>query len=321
MKLTGDLLVSSLEEHHVEEFLFGPGGLRAEHLDYRGHTRPPISASSANAALARMGRFFHYCQRKGLTRRDLTGDIMSLKAPKKLQVRPAPDVMLAMLDSCEEPRDRALMAVALNTAVRASTIKAARVGDLNLIEGGFRVELVKTKDEKVLPVTADLDREMRKWLTTYAENLGRPLRSTDFLVPARNNGRFYWVTHEDGSRECLRTAIEYLPHKPMAKMEEVIQRAYTAVVGGDIKGIGIHTIRRGVARALFDQLQEEGGYDHAIRVVSALLGHKQAGTTELYLGTSSEERKLDRVMRGRDFLTAMVPAADADNVVQLRAAQ
>ena len=315
----GDLLTSSLEAYHVEAWLFGPGGLTSEHRDLNGRLQLPVAPSTLNGNLQRLRAFFGWCQRRGHVRRDPVADVRPLKTPQRRPVSAEHDVMLAMLESATDPRDRAALAVAVNTALRAANIRGLRVGDLDLDRGTLRVFLVKSYVEKLLPVTADLDQEMRAWLTTYAETIGRPLLSTDYLVPARHCGRYRWVTHEDGRREKLRTRAGYLPTRPPAKLEHIVQRAYSKVTGEDVTGVGMHTIRRGVARALFDQLSTEGGYDHALRTVSALLGHKNASTTEIYLGTSSEERKLDEVMRGKPFLTAMVPAQG--NVVPLRAVQ
>lgn len=319
LRATGDLLVSSLETYHVEDWLFGPEGLASEHRDHKGRQKPPISPASVNAALVRVRRFSTYCQRRGLLRKDLVGELRKMPTPKMRPAQPKADVMLAMLDSATDPRDRALLAVATNTALRAATLKSLKVGDLDLRDGTLAVYVSKSRREHVISVTADLDQEMRRWLTAYGEAIGRPPRSSDFLLPARDSGHITWATLPDGRRERGRSAPGYVPSRPMSNLELVIQRAYSAVTGEPTKGIGVHTIRRGVARALYDQLVKEGGYDHALRVVSALLCHKNASTTEIYLGTSSEEEKLDQVMRGKPFLTGMVPAAD--NVVQLRAAR
>lgn len=70
-----------------------------------------------------------------------------------------------------------------------------------------------------------------------------------------------------------------------------------------------------MARAVFDQLVKTTGYDGALRTTSAVLNHKNATTTEMYLGLSSERKRRDDLMRGKPFLSAMV---DTSNVVTLR---
>ncbi len=74
----------------------------------------------------------------------------------------------------------------------------------------------------------------------------------------------------------------------------------------------------GVARALFDALCSQAGYDGAIRTVSSLLHHASAATTERYLGLSTEQERRDQMTRGKPFLSAMV---DSENVTPLRKAE
>jgi integrase len=92
------------------------------------------------------------------------------------------------------------------------------------------------------------------------------------------------------------------PSRPMHKPEKVVQAAL-ARIGLPTKGEGCHTLRRASARALFDQLTQDKGYDSALRVVSAFLHHKSSTTTELYLGLDAERERRDEWLRGRPFLS------------------
>lgn len=83
-----------------------------------------------------------------------------------------------------------------------------------------------------------------------------------------------------------------------------------AALGLPSKDQGTHTIRRAVARAFFDSMAGEQGYDAALRTVSALLHHRSSATTEAYLGLSSERERRDKRLRGQPFLTGMVEEAD-----------
>lgn len=57
------------------------------------------------------------------------------------------------------------------------------------------------------------------------------------------------------------------------------------------------------------------GYDAALRATSALLHHKDASTTENYLGLTREKKHRDDTLRGQPFLSALVE--QGDNVVRL----
>jgi len=68
---------------------------------------------------------------------------------------------------------------------------------------------------------------------------------------------------------------------------------------------GCHTLRRSVARAYFDGLRTELGYDHALREVAALLHHKSTRTTENYLGVTADKIMRDERMKGQPFLSRL----------------
>jgi integrase len=99
-----------------------------------------------------------------------------------------------------------------------------------------------------------------------------------------------------------------LPDKPLIHSERIVQAALRQL-GHPTKGEGSHTIRRAVARVLFDDLVQTTGYDGALRTVSAFLHHKNVTTTEHYLGVTSEKRRRDERLRGKPFLSAMVSEA------------
>jgi hypothetical protein len=128
--------------------------------------------------------------------------------------------------------------------------------------------------------------------------------------------RYVWRTMPDGSREKGRTPARWDPAAPVAKTAPIVKHALEGL-GLPTEQEGTHTIRRAVARAFFDQLVRSVGYDGALRTTSAVLNHKNATTTEMYLGLSSERKRRDDLMRGKPFLSAMV---DTSNVVRLRAA-
>ena len=236
-----------------------------------------------------------------------------MKIRRKVRLQPPPATLLRLLDAAENERDRAYMAAAINTALRANELLALTIGSVDLEGGWLHVVITKTQEEDLVPITSDLDTALRRWLTTYASEVDRPLRSDDLLFPARRGNVYRWYLDDGGQRVRGRAPASWCPEKRMTHAQRVVQSALRAV-GLPTKGEGTHTLRRAVARAFFDSMAHEVGYDAALRTVSALLHHKSVATTELYLGLTSERKRRDERLRGRPFLTAMT---EEDNVVPL----
>jgi integrase len=313
---------SQLSAKQVRDFFYGPGGIMDAHSTrIKGQPiREAVGPSTHNNYRARLKVFFTYCKNSGFTALDnyLTG-VEPLPEPKKRRQQPPPSLLLQLLDQAECAMHRAYLATAINTACRASEITGMRVGDVDFARSEVFVTVVKTREEDEMPLTADLERELRLWLVEYAELLGRPLRADDYLFPARTGNTIstHYLDEATGQRVYVRTPFVWHPDRPVQRTEKIVKHALGSV-GLPTRYEGTHTIRRAVARAYFDSLSTELGYDAGLRTVSALLHHSNMATTERYLGLSSERRRRDETMKGKAFLTAMV---SQENVVPLRRAQ
>jgi len=95
-------------------------------------------------------------------------DVGTMAVPRMERFRLAPDQLVAVLDVVSDPRERALIAVCLNTALRSSEVTALRIKDVDLSDGELYVVRQKSKSDDRLKITPALDRELRQWLTTYA---------------------------------------------------------------------------------------------------------------------------------------------------------
>jgi integrase len=264
--------------------------------------------------------FFTYCKNNGFTHLDnYLSSVEPLPEVKKSRMQPAPTILLQLLDQAECSMHRAYMATAINTACRASEITAMKVGDVDFARSELFVTVIKTREEDEMPLTADLARELRAWLTEYAGMLGRPLRADDHLFPARSGNQIatHYLDEQTGRRVYVRTPFVWHPDRPVERTEKIVKGAL-AKLGLPTRYEGTHTLRRAVARAYFDSMSSELGYDAALRTVSALLHHSNMATTERYLGLSSEKKRRDQTLKGRPFLTAMV---SNENVVPLRRAR
>lgn len=302
---TGDLTVGSLKPAHVEDFFYGPGGL---------------SETCGRTTLGKyrndLKQFIDFCHRRewlplsGAAMVSGVGD-RSTRANRD-RYRLSPTQMLLLMEHAENPRDRALFAVVANTGIRISEALDLKVRDVNFQRGELYVRLIKLgRQEVTYPITSDLEPELRKWLTAYSKELDQSLERGWFLFPAKHAMRF----HKGSHGKPVRPAVIWNPTGVIHKPREIIQ--YMAANAGiELEpGDGWHTIRRSVARVFFDAASEQG-HDAALRMTQALLKHRSASTTEVYLGLDLENRRVEEVMKGKPFLTAR---ANLDNVRPLRA--
>lgn len=290
----GNIQVRHLGQHHAEAWFTGRSGLP------RTLTKP----ASFNYNRRRLSLFFKYCAAKGWLRSDPLTNIRAQPIPRTERLRLAPDQLLALLDTPASPRDRAFLAVAINTAARAGEITGLLVGDVDLAGGNLLLRITKTDEEDLMPITADLDAELRSWLTIYATGLGSPLTPAARLFPAYSGPRWAYSTGAEGEKVKRTIAGTWRPTEPLQGPAGIVHSALRAL-GYPTKGEGVHTIRRSVARYYFDSRAADG-YDSALRATSSLLHHRNSATTETYLGLSQEKRRRDETMRGRPFLSAAV---------------
>lgn len=313
-----DIQISSVKPDHLEDWFYGPRGLMTKHkVHSHGKTHnEAISPATHNAYRARLKVFFDYCMKRNYVKCDLLEHVEPMKIPPRRRQRPEPVTLLELLDQAQNPRDRAYIAVALNTALRSNEIKRIQIRHVDLNREEIDVWISKTKERDFQPISSDLDVELRRWLTQYSLDLGRPLEPDDYLFPGRTGGLIKgYVTDEHGKRVCVRHPLNWLPKQEMGRAERIVKHAMEAL-GLDTRYEGTHTIRRAVARAYFDAAAAENGDVAALRDTAALLHHKSLQTTERYLGMDVEKNRRDRRIKGKPFLTAMVPSTD--NVVPIR---
>ncbi len=312
----GDIQVRHLRAERVTDWFYGEGGLMQPHITRHRRSRDPVLPSTHNYYRNRLASFFRFCAQRGWLRDDVLREVTPMTSVRRERQQPSPAILLAMLDAAANPRDRAYLATAMNTGLRSNELVRLRIGHVLLDAGSLLVLISKTSEEDKLPISADLDEELRSWLLVYQGDLARPLQSEDHLFPARRGSRYQWHKAPNGTAVRSRTAPSWVPDRPMTHTERIVQEVLGAV-GLETKGEGTHTIRRAVARAWFNDLASESGYDPALRTVSALLHHKSGTTTEHYLGLSTERQRRDEALRGKPFLSRMVQ--DEARVIPLRA--
>jgi integrase len=294
----GDVRIGSVTPEHVEDFFYGPGG--------------SLTASCQRPTLAKhrttMKRFFDWCHRKRYCALDGEAMMADIRKGggnnKRNRYRMTRAEIRHLMEHASNPRDRALTAFIANTGVRISEALAMKVRDVSFPKGELYVTLIKTNEEETLPISSDLEEELRSWLTFYTESVGK-LERDFYLFPAYHRNR--WL---NGGTAAPR---HFNPTARITTAQRIIKgmagRAGIELEPGD----AWHTIRRSFARIVFNDASE-AGHDTALRITQAALNHASVKTTERYLGLEVERERYSLMMKGKPFLTADV---DASKIVAL----
>ncbi|HSP37737.1 MAG TPA: site-specific integrase [Frankiaceae bacterium] len=284
----GDIQVGNLRNLHVEGFFFHRDtGLIYTHRN-AAMTGKEMAASSYNKCRSHMASFLKFCTSRGWVRLDLMSQITMMTPEQRDRLMLSRPELFVLIEMSGNPRDRAMLAVAVNLALRASEIIGIKITGVDLDGGWIKLWIPKVKRWDTMKIPPHLDRELRRWLAVYTTDAG--LRPKDaFLFPAK--GPNFWDT--TGSGKSL--PGPWKPTAPMTHPARVVQRALHHS-GFEIEaGEGFHTIRRSTARLAFDHWAAEG-YDSALRMTAALLHHKSVIQTERYIGLSPDIRRRDAEM-------------------------
>ncbi len=116
LRVGGDLQLRHLTPAHLERYFYG-GRIRGE--DWRGMAEL-VGAVTFNNYRSRLASFFRYCRASGWLRVDPLVNVDRARAVPKDKMYLSADQLLALLGAARSPRDRAFMALAMNTGLRAS---------------------------------------------------------------------------------------------------------------------------------------------------------------------------------------------------------
>lgn len=283
---TGNIKIKDLSKDHLVGYFYGAKGRLNE-----------VRPTTFNVERGRIKTFLTWCVDEGYITTSPMRGIDRRRVGARERLRLSPDEMIELIDGCDYPRDRMIVSLGCNTGLRAHAITALRVRDVDLEHGWLRTYTTKTEDQVDLPITADLDRELRRWLSAYQEECG-VLHPDWFLVPARH--RYGWFITPDGRRDdgaiVLRPANQMCYQSALRVVHAQLER-----IGKDQPGAGLHTLRRSSGRAVFEAGVRDGDA-RAIHVAREFLGHQNVAMTESYIGTNHERKALDDRMRGREFL-------------------
>jgi len=286
----------------LQDYLYASGGL----------VDSGMSPGTHNNHLQKIRGLFSFALSRGYVKAQIVtvyNGFDRQKETKRERYRPAPTMLGEMLAVASNPRDRFFIALAINTMGRAGELTPLRIGDLNLDSGTIAYTVYKTKQTDSFPMTEDLSEEVSAWLSHYASAAGRSLRDEDYLVPRLVSGKVGQLA----TGERL-----YRPDLPITHPHRIVQQLLAATGRDDVKGEGVHTVRRAMARATFDMLAEQGGVDSALETVSAMLHHSSVTMTERYLGVEARRMKRDRALLGQPLLKDMIRKDAASKVTRMR---
>ena len=218
--------------------------------------------ATRNARLACLHSFFRFASLRHPENAALIQRVLAI--PAKRTGRPmvsyldAPeaDALLAAPDLSTRigRRDRALLALALQTGLRVSELAGLRVQDVRFGKGAHVRCTGKGRKERSTPLTAQTCALLRGWMDESGSGPERPL----FSGPA--------------GKALSRDAIAKLVARHVATAGELCPSIKA-------KKVGPHTLRHSYATRLI-----ENGVD--IRVVQILLGHASISTTQIYTAVS-----------------------------------
>lgn len=269
----------------------------------------PIQAASYNMAMGQLRGFLQYLNRRSI------GSPYALDACKNLPTDPPKDYLrltaaqvVQMIETCEDPWERWVLAFASQTLGRDGELRSRRIAHLHLDRAELDWYRRKVRDTDTLPVTRQLRVEWERWAMVYQERCGPLDRNKGwFLVPSRTS-----TPLAKAHRFC------YNPAKQPWQLAPIVQKHAARITGDDVlnlKGQGVHITRRSMARALYDRLVADGVPEPtALNRVQVMLGHSSPHTTMIYIGVQPDRQKRNELLAGSDLL--WVP--ERENVVQLR---
>lgn len=300
----GDMQVRHLQPSHLEAYFFG--GRHARSGQHLPGVYDLVAPRTGNHYRSRLAQFFKYCRAHNWQKADPLVNVnrRPVMPPKKTWLSAAE--MLALVEAAPSARDRALIAVAVNTCLRASEITSLRLEDLDLDAGYIDVKIHKTNERDRMPISLDLDMEMRAWLKDYSMAVGR-LSSEMYLVPGKTGDRFTYETQPDGTRRRVSVPGPLQPNHPLKKPSLVVQRVMRHAGIPLPERVGVHLLRRSAGLVWHERSGD-------IRATQAMFHHASLRTSEAYLGLNAQRAARDDLHRGQPFLMA---AVSKENVAAL----
>lgn len=263
--------------------------------DWWASTKCTYVEATSDTRLHQLRAFLGWARKKGWLVDDPTVFIRAIRPAPKLRERLDARGLLDLVDAADFPQHRIILALCANLGVRQAELKRLLIRDVDLDDGTIAVRVTKTSDTPPdpMPITEELDGELRRWLAHYRAAV--PVTLLSHLVPAQHVGK---------------QGVTYHPGRTISEPEDVVKRALGRLgwTEEETKGEGIHLVRRSLARIFFDAAEAEASYNEALLGTMRLLHHDRSETTLRYIGVDRQTLARDRFLRGRPFLTRLAGA-------------
>lgn len=281
----GDIQLKNVTHRHVDQVFL--------HYGWAPLTR--------NTKITQYKTFFFWCVGRGLisqNRNPMFGWRLG-KVPQVDRLRIPVQEWGKLFSLVQHPTEQVVLGLGLYLFLRAGEIQHLQLQHVHLADGEVDVFRPKTQEWDSMPICAELDTQLRQYLTWLAtKGVSAP---DHYLVPARKRD----LKRDSNSRYVPGTG-SLTPERPLSHPHRAVQRVLRRA-GYETHHQGEHTLRRSGARAYFDQLAEDG-YDGALRRVQAMLGHKSSLTTEIYLGLNLDRRARNQALKGKPMFPQLQQA-------------
>lgn len=227
-----------------------------------------ISPNSVRSYTATMSSFFNWCRRKGLSDTKITLFAGRESTPVNYTDEELKRLLEAPnLKSCTTGEHRAwvIVNILVNNGIRASTVRAIQIRDVDLDQPAIILRHTKRRKSQTIPLSRQLIGILQAWMKVRG---GEP---EDYLFPDfTNNGQM--------SENCLRNAIIRYNHSrgvdktSIHAFRHTFARIYLVKMGGSAlklqKLLGHATLdmtKRYVAlydKDLLDDFQKDSPLDH-----------------------------------------------------------
>jgi len=283
-EVTGDVRLDDITVIHIDRW-------RAAHA---------WQSSTANRKLGELKAFFTWARARGhLTHRvDPTSGRRGERVPARDRQRIPVEEWPRLLDASPHPLERVLVACGLYLMARSSELQTIQLRHLDLPAGTVEVYRHKVQRPDTLPICAELDVELRTWLTWYASRVR--LERDMFLLP--NRVKHHTIRDpRTGRLAHLDNQAPINPYEPLSRPHRNVQMVLLRA-GYSIDQEGGHTLRRSAARAYYDELCADG-YDGALRRVQSMLDHSNTIVTEGYLGLALDKEARNKALKGQPMFS------------------
>lgn len=283
---------SSLNDTWMEDYLYGEDGMAGK-----------VSPNSFNKQLIHLSTFVKWLVRREVVSGDVLDVMTKLDVEQKRYPRLSMGAMHQMIQDAADPWERFVLGLGIHSLGRWSELRFIQRQHVHLDGGYIEWYRQKTREWDEIPITAELDAELRRWIVAYEKVLGSPLEPHHYMIPLRNPAgwrTYHWAyLPEQQASESIRTCVKKHSAPYLGGMDA-------------IRGQGVHILRRAAARELYEALKRAGVAD-PLRIVMTMLGHKNVRTSEIYLGIERDRETRDTLLRGASLLSV-----DTTNVVELK---